>query len=88
MKNKKNKLTTKELENLQAKISILTDLQYKIGSSEIAKNNLLQSYNVTKLDLRDMQVELKDKYGRVSIDVTDGSLTEIKEADEQADKKD
>ena len=88
MKNKKNKLTTKELENLQAKISILTDLQYKIGSSEIAKNNLLQSYNVTKLDLRDMQVELKDKYGRVRIDVTDGSLTEIKEADEQADKKD
>ena len=88
MKNKKNKLTTKELENLQAIISILTDLQYKIGSSEIAKNNLLQSYNVTKLDLRDMQVELKDKYGHVSIDVTDGSLTEIKEADEQADKKD
>ena len=88
MKNKKNKLTTKELENLQAKINILTDLQYKIGNSEILKNNLLQSYSVAKLDLRDMQVELKDKYGRVSIDVTDGSLTEIKEADEQADKKD
>ena len=88
MKKKKNKLTTKELENLQAKINILTDLQYKIGNSEILKNNLLQSYSVAKLDLRDMQVELKDKYGRVSIDVTDGSLTEIKEADEQADKKD
>ena len=58
------------------------------GSSEIAKNNLLQSYNVAKLGLRDMQVELKEKYGHVSIDVTDGSLTEIKEADEQTDKKD
>ena len=33
-------------------------------------------------------IEEEDKYGHVSIDVTDGSLTEIKEADEQADKKD
>ena len=88
MSKKATKITDKELEDLQAKISTINDLQYKIGSSEIAKNNLLQSYNVTKLDLRDMQVELKDKYGHVSIDVTDGSLTEIKEADEQADKKD
>tara|TARA_X000000368_G_scaffold417975_1_gene416009 strand:- start:2208 stop:2474 length:267 start_codon:yes stop_codon:yes gene_type:complete len=88
MSKKATKVTDKELENLQAKISTINDLQYKIGSSEIAKNNLLQSYNVAKLGLRDMQVELKEKYGHVSIDVTDGSLTEIKEADEQTDKKD
>ena len=88
MSKKATKITDKELEDLQAKISTINDLQYKIGSSEIAKNNLLQSYNVAKLGLRDMQVELKEKYGHVSIDVTDGSLTEIKEADEQTDKKD
>ena len=88
MSKKAKKVTDKELEDLQAKISTINDLQYKIGSSEIAKNNLLQSYNVAKLGLRDMQVELKEKYGHVSIDVTDGSLTEIKEADEQTDKKD
>ena len=88
MSKKATKITDKELEDLQAKISTINDLQYKIGASEIAKNNLLQSYNVAKLGLRDMQVELKEKYGHVSIDVTDGSLTEIKEADEQVDKKD
>ena len=88
MSKKATKITDKELEDLQAKISTINDLQYKIGSSEIAKNNLLQSYNVAKSGLRDMQVELKEKYGHVSIDVTDGSLTEIKEADEQTDKKD
>ena len=88
MNKKTKKITDKELENLQAKISILTDLQYKIGNSEILKNNLLQSYSVAKLDLRDIQVELKEKYGHVSIDVNNGSLTEIKEADEQTDKKD
>ena len=87
MNKKTKKITDKELEDLQAKISILTDLQYKVGASEIEKNNLLQSYNVAKLNLRDMQVELKDKYGHVSINVTDGVLTEIKEADEQTDKK-
>jgi len=88
MNKKINKITDKELKDLQAKISILTDLQYKIGASEVEKNNLLQSYGVAKLNLRDMQVELKDKYGHVSINVTDGALTEIKEADEQTDKKD
>ena len=88
MEKKTNKITDKELEDLQAKISILTDLQYKIGNSEIEKNNLLQSYSVAKLNLRDMQVELKDTYGHVSIDVNNGGLTEIKKADEQTDKKD
>jgi len=88
MNKKINKITDKELKDLQAKINILTDLQYKIGASEVEKNNLLQSYGVAKLNLRDMQVELKDKYGHVSINVTDGALTEIKEADEQTDKKD
>ena len=34
------------------------------------------------------QGELKDKYGHVSIDIKGGDITEIKEADEQADKKD
>ena len=88
MNKKTKKITDKELGDLQAKISILTDLQYKIGASEVEKNNLLQSYSVAKLNLRDMQVKLKDEYGHVSINVTDGALTEIKEADEQADKKD
>ena len=88
MNKKTKKITSKELEDLQAKISILSDLQYKVGASEIEKNNLLQSYSVARLNLRDMQVELKGKYGHVSINVKDGGLTKIKEADEQTDKKD
>ena len=42
MSKKTKKITDKELGDLQAKISILTDLQYKIGASEVEKNNLLQ----------------------------------------------
>ena len=44
--------------------------------------------NIIKVDENLYKVELKDKYGHVSINVTDGALTEIKEADEQTDKKD
>ena len=61
-------------------------MEKKIKKEQLEKLQKISS--VAKLDLRDMQVELKDKYGHVSIDVTNGSLTEIKEADEQADKKD
>ena len=37
--------------------------------------------------LNQMQNDLQDEYGKVSINITDGTITEIPEEDE-ADKKD
>ena len=84
----KNKITKEELEQLQAKISVLNNLQYKLGALAVDKNKVLKSFETVREELRAMQMKLKETYGNVSINVEDGSLTEIEETDEQADKKD
>ena len=83
-----NKITKEELEQLQAKISVLNNLQYKLGALAVDQNKVLKAFDTVREELRTMQMELKETYGNVSINVEDGSLTETEETDEQADKKD
>jgi hypothetical protein len=84
----KNKITKEELEQLQAKVSVLNNLQYKLGALAVDNNKVLKAFSTVREELRTMQMELKETYGNVSINVEDGSLTETQETDEQADKKD
>ena len=84
----KNKITKEELEQLQAKISVLNNLQYKLGALAVDQNKVLKAFDTVREELRTMQMGLKETYGNVSINVEDGSLTETEETDEQADKKD
>ncbi len=84
----KKKITKEELEELQAKISVLNNLQYKLGALAVDKNKVLKAFDTVREELRTMQMGLKETYGNVSINVEDGSLTETEETDEQADKKD
>ena len=83
----KKKITKEELEQLQAKISVLNNLQYKLGALAVDQNKVLKAFDTVREELRTMQMELKETYGNVSINVEDGSLTETEETDEQADKK-
>jgi hypothetical protein len=83
----KNKIKKEELEDLQAKVININNLQYKLGALEIEKNKVLQSYDVAKTELKTLQLALKEVYGGVSIDVNDGSIKKIQETDEQVDKK-
>ena len=84
----KKKITKEELEELQAKVSVLNNLQYKLGALAVDKNKVLKAFDTVREELRTMQMNLKETYGNVSINVEDGSLTETEETDEQADKKD
>jgi hypothetical protein len=85
---KKNKIKKEELEDLQAKVININNLQYKLGALEIEKNKILQSYDVAKTELKTLQLALKEVYGGVSIDVNDGSIKKLEEVDEQVNKKD
>jgi hypothetical protein len=84
----KKKITKEELEELQAKISVLNNLQYKLGALAVDQNKVLKAFDTVREELRTMQMGLKETYGNVSINVEDGSLTETQETDEQTDKKD
>jgi hypothetical protein len=84
----KKKITKEELEELQAKISVLNNLQYKLGALAVDQNKVLKAFDTVREELKTMQMGLKETYGNVSINVEDGSLTETQETDEQTDKKD
>lgn len=84
----KKKIKKEELEDLQAKVININNLQYKLGALEIEKNKVLQSYDVAKTELKTLQLALKEIYGGVSIDVNDGSIKKLEKIDEQTNKKD
>ena len=84
----KKKITKEELENLQAKISVLNNLQYKLGALAVDKNKVLKAFDTVREEIRTMQMQLKETYGNVSINVDDGTITKTEKKDEQTDKKD
>ena len=82
------KITDKELENIQSKVKDIQSVEASIGRAEIAKMSMLEQVKLLQTDIQGIQVELEEKYGKVSINLQDGTISEIPEEDGKADKKD
>jgi len=82
------KITDKELENIQSKVKSIQAVEANIGRAEIAKMSMLEQVKLLQTDIQGIQVELEEKYGKVSINLQDGTISEIPEEDGEADKKD
>tara|TARA_R100000353_G_scaffold129862_1_gene92254 strand:- start:1094 stop:1366 length:273 start_codon:yes stop_codon:yes gene_type:complete len=82
------KITDKELENIQSKVKNIQAIEANIGRAEIAKMSMLEQVKLLQTDIQGIQVELEEKYGKVSINLQDGTISEIPEEDGEADKKD
>ena len=82
-----SKIKDKQLEKLQGLIKELNQIQSQLGSIELQKHSLLHQSSDLQNGLNEFQKELEKEYGKVSINVTDGTYEEIIEEDE-ANKKD
>jgi|TARA_Y100000289_G_C3880024_1_gene128153 TolA-binding protein len=80
------KITDEQLQNLQGKIKIIQNIQTEVGMLEARKFNMLNQQAMQQVELGKLQKELEEEYGKVNINVTDGTITEVKE--DEADKKD
>jgi len=80
---KQNKITEQELKGLQEKIGNIQNLQGQIGQVEGQKHLLLHQLVNAQDALQKDQVALEDKYGKVSINIQDGTFEEIKEEEAQ-----
>ena len=82
------KITDKELQSIQEKVKDIQAIEAQLGRADIAKMQMLEQVKVIQSELQGMQKELEDKYGQVSINLQDGTISELPEQDGQADKKD
>ena len=81
------KIKDEQLEELQGKLKMIDGIRLQVGTLENQKFAYLSQMASVQQELNQMQNDLQDEYGKVSINVTDGTITEIPEEDE-ADKKD
>jgi len=81
------KIKDEQLEELQGKLKMIDGIRLQVGTLENQKFAYLNQMAAVQQELNQMQNDLQDEYGKVSINITDGTITEIPEEDE-ADKKD
>lgn len=82
-----SKIKDEQLEKLQGFISTLNQLQMQLGQLDIQKHGLLHQTAEVQNSLGKFQEELEEEYGKVSINIQDGTYEIIPEEDE-SDKED
>lgn len=82
-----SKIKDEQLEKLQGLIKELNQIQSQLGSIELQKHGLLHQSGELQNGLKEFQDELEKEYGKVSINIQDGTYEEITEEDE-SDKED
>jgi hypothetical protein len=76
---KMDKITDEQLKDLQGLIGQINSVQLNIGQLETQKAGMIQGAGELQNKLKDMQDVLEEEYGKVSVNIQDGSLTEIEQ---------
>ena len=74
-----NKIKEEQLQDLQAKVGTMQQIQGQIGVLEGQKHLLLHQLAGAQDELQKLQTALEEEYGKVSINIQDGSYTPITE---------
>tara|TARA_Y100000385_G_C12707004_1_gene472957 strand:- start:41 stop:325 length:285 start_codon:yes stop_codon:yes gene_type:complete len=80
------KVTDEELKSVQDKVALINKFQMQIGGLEVQKAIGIESLKAAQQELQVIQTSLEEKYGKVSVNLQDGTISEIPE--DEADKKD
>ena len=76
---KEEKLTKLELKTLQETVQKINQVHIELGRLENQKHKIMHNMEEVDKDFADLQKEFEDKYGKVSINIDSGELSEIKE---------
>ena len=83
---KADKITDEQLKELQSLVNEINKSQLSIGQLETQKSIMLEGVGQLQSKLRGMQSSLEEEYGQVSVNIQDGSISELPQ--DEADKKD
>ena len=71
-----NKIENEELELLKKTVSEINNLQMQIGGVEAQKHELLHTIANANGEFQKIQKDLEEKYGKVSVNLNTGEITE------------
>tara|TARA_R110000850_G_scaffold260781_2_gene388147 strand:+ start:1417 stop:1665 length:249 start_codon:yes stop_codon:yes gene_type:complete len=74
-----NKIKEEDLKLIKEQQTQLAEMLHNVGVLEAQKHGLLHDISATNKDIEDFKEILEKQYGRVNINLENGSYTEIKE---------
>ena len=77
------KITEDQLKELQGHVNRINSAQLQLGQLTSQKHGVLTAIPALQKELKDFQDKMEKEYGKVSINIQDGTIQEIPE-DEQA----
>ena len=85
-----DKISEEHLKELQGHVNKINQAQLQLGGLESQKHNLLHAVVKMQTDLTEFQNKLEEEYGKVSINIQDGSIAPLPEenVEDEANTKD
>ena len=74
-----NKIKEEQLAKLQGLVNQINQLQLELGQVESRKYDIIGSIPMVRKELNEFQNELEEEYGKVSINIQDGTIKEVKD---------
>lgn len=74
-----NKITQEQLEELQGYVTKMNNAANQIGNLELQKHQINHAAAEVQSDLNKFQAKLEEKYGKVQINIQDGTYKPIEE---------
>jgi len=74
-----NKITDEELKSVQEKVGQINNLQMQVGGLEVQKSLGIEQVKLVQVELSELQKELEEKYGKVTVNLQDGTMKPIEE---------
>lgn len=81
---KVTKITDEQLTELQGHVNRINSAQLQLGQLESQKHGVVNAIPQLQKQLKDFQDKMEEEYGKVSINIQDGTIQEIPEEDGQA----
>ena len=73
------KITEEELKGIQEKVGQINQLQMQVGGLEVQKTIGIENIKTVQGELGKLQNELEEKYGKVSVNLQDGTIKPVEE---------
>jgi|TARA_B100001741_G_C16268361_1_gene466459 predicted transcriptional regulator len=77
-----NKIKEEELKNLQDLVAKLNNASSQLGNIEMQKHQLLHASQTLQSNLNELQSNLEKEYGKVSINIQDGTYVPVESEEE------